>query len=247
MNILIVEDEPIAAAHLQELVGELKPDVRVIGVDATVHGAVRRIDNSSIDLIFMDVQLADGLCFDIFDVVTPVCPVVFCTAFDDYAVRAFKANGIDYLLKPVRARDVSQAFEKYELLRRSYEHEPFARIVSDLARSAGPKKRFLLRVANRLISNAVEQIAWFEARDKGVVLHDHGGRHYYTDSPLRQLEDCLGTDRFFRINRQFLIAWEAIDEIRIEDNRYQVRLKRRPGDAFVSRDRSVQFRRWLDR
>lgn len=247
MNILIVEDEPIAAERLKTLVEERREGTTVTAIEASAEKAANRLMRSTFDLIFMDIQLADGLCFDIFEAVDVACPVIFCTAFDDYAIQAFKANGIEYLLKPVRGEDIDQAFERYDALKEQLSSKDTGDIAQKFDSSSGPKQRFLIRAGNRLFSINVDEIAWFETRGRDIALRTFDGRDFYIDDTLNELERKLDPAKFFRINRQRLVAFDAIEDIRIEDSRYQIRLAADPSPVLISRDRVSDFRRWLDR
>lgn len=247
MNILIVEDEPVAAERLKSLVEDRRQGAEVSAIEATAERAANRLMRESYDLIFMDIQLADGLCFDIFEAVDPPCPVIFCTAFDDYAIQAFKANGIEYLLKPVRGEDIDRAFERYDALKSQLSAGRSGEVARKLDTATGPKQRFLIRAGNRLFSINADETAWFETRGRDIALRTFDGRDFYIDDTLNELERKLDSVQFFRVNRQRLVAFDAIEDIRIEDSRYQIKLAADPSPVLVSRDRVSDFRRWLDR
>lgn len=247
MNILVVEDEPIAAARLKSLIEDRRPGAKVSAIEATAEKAAKRVISESFDLIFMDIQLADGLCFDIFEVVEPPCPVIFCTAFDDYAIQAFKANGIEYLLKPVRAEDVNRAFQRYDALKGQFKAADLATSAKRIDYEASPKQRFLIRAGNRLFSIQVDEVAWFETRGRDIALRTFDGRDFYIDGTLNELERKLDTTLFFRVSRQRLVAFDAIEDIRIDEGRYHVKMAADPSSVVVSRDRVSDFRGWLDR
>lgn len=247
MNILIVEDEPVAAERLKSLVEERRADAVVGAIEATAAHTANRLMSERYDLIFMDIQLADGLCFDIFEAVEPSCPVIFCTAYDDYAIQAFKANGIDYLLKPVRGEDIDRAFERYESLKEQFASKEGRADPKQIDYPSGPKQRFLIRAGNRLFSINVDEIAWFETRGRDIALRTYDGRDLYIDDTLNELERKLDPAIFFRINRQRLVAFDAIEDIRIDEGRYQLKLAADPSPVLVSRDRVAGFRKWLDR
>lgn len=247
MNILVVEDEPVAAARLKSLIEECRKDARVRAIEATAEKAAERIISEPYDLIFMDIQLADGLCFDIFEAVEPPCPVIFCTAFDDYAVQAFKANGIEYLLKPVRSEDVGGAFDRYDALKGQFKSAELSEDAKKIEYDTSPKQRFLIRAGNRLFSIQVDEIAWFETRGRDIALRTFDGRDFYIDDTLNELERKLEPKRFFRISRQRLVAFDAIEDIRIDEGRYHVKMAADPSTVAVSRDRVSDFRGWLDR
>jgi len=247
MNILIVEDEPVAAARLKSLIEDRRERANVNAIEATAEKAASRILSEDFDLIFMDIQLADGLCFDIFEAVDPPCPVIFCTAFDDYAIQAFKANGIEYLLKPVRGEDIDRAFERYEALKGQFRKADLIAGTKKIDYDTSPKQRFLIRAGNRLFSIQVDEVAWFETRGRDIALRTFDGRDFYIDDTLNELERKLEPRLFFRINRQRLVAFDAIEDIRIDEGRYHVKMAADPSLVMVSRDRVSDFRHWLDR
>ena len=247
MNILVVEDEPVAAARLKSLIEERKAGAKVSAVEATAEKAANRILTEDFDLIFMDIQLADGLCFDIFEAVDPPCPVIFCTAFDDYAIQAFKANGIEYLLKPVRGEDIDRAFDRYESLKGQFTKADLISGAKKIEYDTSPKQRFLIRAGNRLFSIQVDEVAWFETRGRDIALRTFDGRDFYIDDTLNELERKLEPRIFFRVSRQRLVAFDAIEDIRIDEGRYHVKMAADPSLVTVSRDRVSDFRQWLDR
>ncbi len=247
MNILIVEDEPVAAERLKSLVKECRSGADVSAIEASAEKAAVRIMETDFDLIFMDIQLSDGLCFDIFEAVDVPCPVIFCTAFDDYAIQAFKANGIEYLLKPVRRDDIDRAFARYDALKAQLSNANAVEVVKTFDSSSSPKQRFLIRAGNRLFSINVDETAWFETRGRDIALRTFDGRDFYIDDTLNELERKLDPAKFFRVNRQRLVAFDAIEDIRIEDSRYQIKVAADPSPILISRDRVAGFRRWLDR
>lgn len=246
MRIMIVEDEPAAAARLSGLITDERAGAEIVCIQATAQGAADFLLNEDVDLIFLDVQLADGLCFDIFEAVEPTCPVVFCTAYDEYAIQAFKANGIEYLLKPVRAEDVSRAFARYDSLASQFKDNG-NNSLSAIEYAAGYKRRYLIRAGDRLVGIDVEDIAYLQSLERNVVLMTREGRDYYIDGTLTSHESKLDPDVFFRVNRQRLVAFKAIEDIRINDGKYDLTIISEPSPVRVSREKMAAFRNWLDR
>lgn len=247
MKILIVEDEPATGMRLKSLIEESRENAHVAAIVDSVEKSAQLLLSERYDLIFMDIQLADGLCFDIFEAVEPPCPVIFCTAFDDYALQAFKANGIDYVLKPVRRQDIDRTFNRYEALQAQFRNQKGSSVASRMQFDGGPKQRFLIRAGNRLFSIGVGEIVWFETRGRDVALRTHDGRDFYIDDTLSALERKLDPAGFFRINRQRLVAYKSIEDIRVEEGRCYISLSGEPDRILVSRDRTSGFRKWLDR
>lgn len=247
MNVLIIEDEAAAAERLRKLLLNVDPTVEVLAALPTVAESVRWFqENDAPDLVLMDVQLADGDSFAIFKQVQPACPVVFITAFDEYALQAFKVNAVDYLLKPVRKEDLAQALE------RAARVAP-VRDLSQLDRSrppvahATPVKRFLIRYGEHFKVVEPEQIAYIHSLLKNTFLRTREGRDLPLDESLDKLEAQLDPERFIRLNRQLIVHIESIKEL-LAYSKSRVKVILDPPydeDAIVSSERSATFKRWL--
>lgn len=247
MNVLIIEDEAAAAERLRKLLLTVDPTVEVLAALPTVAESVRWFqENDAPDLVLMDVQLADGDSFAIFKQVQPACPVVFITAFDEYALQAFKVNAVDYLLKPVRKEDLAQALE------RAARVAP-VRDLSQLDRSrppvahATPVKRFLIRYGEHFKVVEPEQIAYIHSLLKNTFLRTREGRDLPLDESLDKLEAQLDPERFIRLNRQLIVHIESIKEL-LAYSKSRVKVILDPPydeDAIVSSERSATFKRWL--
>ncbi|MEZ4755892.1 MAG: LytTR family DNA-binding domain-containing protein [Flavobacteriales bacterium] len=247
MNVLIIEDEAAAAERLRKLLLTVDPAVKVLAALPTVAESVRWFqENDAPDLVLMDVQLADGDSFAIFKQVQPACPVVFITAFDEYALQAFKVNAVDYLLKPVRKEDLAQALE------RAARVAP-VRDLSQLDRSrppvahATPVKRFLIRYGEHFKVVEPEQIAYIHSLMKNTFLRTREGRDLPLDESLDKLEAQLDPERFIRLNRQLIVHIESIKEL-LAYSKSRVKVILDPPydeDAIVSSERSASFKRWL--
>ncbi|MBO6795990.1 LytTR family DNA-binding domain-containing protein [Maricaulis sp.] len=247
MNILIVEDEYPAAERLMRRLQNVRPDHTVLGVVEGVAEADAWFrDNPPPDLVFFDIRLADGTCFDLFEIREIPCPAIFCTAHDEYALEAFRSNGIAYLLKPVDETDLAAAFDKLDRLR-----GPSAEEQKQAVRKAGLgdsyKTRLLISTGNRLRPVPIREIACFQARDKGVLAHLNSGESYFVDFTLNELEDALDPQDFFRISRALLPNIAAIDQADRSGGHWQVRLKTLDGEHTVSRQRVSDFKRWFSR
>ena len=252
MLALIVEDEPIAARTLRQLVAELAPDLVLEGPLATVEAAAARLASAPApDLVFMDVQLADGLCFEIFDALSLAVPVIFTTAFDAFALKAFEVFGIDYLLKPIKPERLALALAKWRRLKASGQAAaaPPADLAQAYFRSAQQyRARFLVQQGEHLQSIAVDDIAYFH-KELVVRLVTRGGRAYTVSHSLDELEQMLDPARFFRLNRQVLTRAEAIVRAtRQFKGKLEVVLDPPAKEAVVvSQERAAAFRDWLDR
>lgn len=214
MKVLIVEDELVAAQQLQRLLKEVEPDVEVLSVLQSIEESVEYfMEHKAPDLAFMDIHLADGSSFGIFDQVRVECPVVFTTAYDQYALQAFKVNSIDYLLKPINPADLCRAMEKYRKV-----SAPSLDGLEDLMKMMKQQYRqyqsyFLIPAGDRLLPLAVADIAyvWLDNKVARIVTSDN--RSFSTDKPLDTLMEQLDPRLFFRVNRQYIVAHDAITDI----------------------------------
>lgn len=251
MKVLIIEDEAPAARRLAQLIKECKPNAEILEQVDSVEGAVEWFNNNPVpDLAFMDIQLADGLSFEIFETVQVKCPVIFTTAYDDYAIKAFKVNSIDYLLKPIDKNELSQAFNKYdELQNNNAPAFDISEIVKTLGKQQNYKNRFLVKQGQRLIPIDTEQVAYFFAEDKLVFMVTEDNHKYVVDYTLEQLEQELDPQCFFRANRKIITSMTAVKDIHLSFNgKLKIYLKpdlKKGEDIFVSRERAPEFKTWM--
>ncbi|MFN0015363.1 MAG: LytR/AlgR family response regulator transcription factor [Saprospiraceae bacterium] len=250
MRVLIIEDEDLAAWGLISKLQRLDPAIEVTATLDTVSAAVAWFrQNPPPDLAFFDVQLADGLSFEIFEQVKVPCPIIFTTAYDAYALRAFKVNSVDYLLKPVDQDDLARAFSKLRQLRGPVSFD--ADILRQMVLALKPqhyKNRFLARIGDHFTPIDSEHIDFFFGENKLVWLRHQNGKKYPVDYTLEQLEDILDPERFFRLNRQYIVALSAVkDVVAYSNSRLKVVLKDPMGkdDVLVSREKAESFREWL--
>ncbi|UOQ55587.1 LytR/AlgR family response regulator transcription factor [Hymenobacter cellulosivorans] len=256
MRIVVVEDEQLAADKLVELIRAYDPASTIVACLDSVADTVAWLStHAAPDLLFLDIHLADGLGFEIFAQTAVPCPVVFTTAFDQYAIQAFRVNSIDYLLKPLTPRAVADAFRKYEALRRTLTPAPpaaidYLRLLDELrASEARYKARFLVRAGQRIKTIAAAEVAYFFAEDKYTYLVTGAGPRYVVDFTLDDLEERLDPALFFRLNRKFLASLPAIHEIHAY---FKGRLKLTlsppvEAEVLVSSERAAPFKSWLDR
>ncbi|WP_461534384.1 LytR/AlgR family response regulator transcription factor [Sinomicrobium sp.] len=249
MNVVIIEDEKPAARRLQRIAEKLGLQVECLlyGVEEAVNWFQ---SHPAPDLILLDIQLSDGLSFEIFESVAIKCPVVFTTAYDEYALRAFKLNSIDYLLKPIDEEELAVAIAKYrERISFSQLNIDFEAIremlVNPLDRSY--KNRFTVKLGQRLKMIAVEDIECFYSEHKGTYLYTRERRNYLLDTALDALETELSPDAFFRISRKCIVHISAIrDIIAYTNSRLQIHLHHfEEFQLIVSRDRVKTFKEWL--
>lgn len=252
MKVLLLEDESPAAKRLEKLLKEVEPGVSVIDTIVSVSSAVKWLkENPAPDLIMSDIQLADGLSFEVFKEVKTFCPVIFTTAYDQYAIEAFKVNSVDYLLKPVKKEELFAAIEKYKKL--SHSAKPGVPDIDKLltAMAAGGqskyKKRFIVRYGEHIKTINIEDAAYFYTEDKISFLTTNEGRRYTIDYNLDALESMLDPQIFFRINRQYIISINAIAEM-FSYSKSRVLIKLNPPakhETIVSTERSGDFKLWL--
>ena len=218
-NILIIEDEIVAAQHLQRTLAQLSPQFNVLAVIQSIEESVEYFSNSTSssadpypDLCFMDIHLADGLAFHIFDQVNITCPIIFTTAYDQYALQAFKVNSIDYLLKPIGLDDLRRALDKLENLTSPPPPVPAAALASSFKHY---RSHFLIPHLDKLVPVEISQIACLYIEDKLTRVLLLGGQQHTIDKPLDLIMEQLDPALFFRANRQYIVAHRAIKEISV--------------------------------
>ncbi len=245
MNCIIVEDEHYAAEHLMHQIKSTGLDVDVIATIDTVEHAVSWLKTNRSDLIFLDIELADGLSFEIFDHVYVNTPVIFTTSFEQYSMKAFDINSVAYLLKPVNADKLRMAIDKY---RNIYEDHGF--INEKISRlNQEYQRRFLVQTGNAVKSIPVEEVSYIQVQKKYLVVTVHSGQQYLFDGTLDLLENRLDPLSFFRVNRQFIVSINAIDTIS-HHSRGRLRMDTLPRckeDIIVSAERTRELKAWLGR
>ncbi|WP_298546403.1 LytTR family DNA-binding domain-containing protein [uncultured Aquimarina sp.] len=251
MNIIIIEDEKPAARRLSRMLDDL--DIKVHTMLHSVSESIEWFSNNEHpDLIFLDIQLSDGLSFEIFDTVTIKSSIIFTTAYDEYALKAFKLNSIDYLLKPIDDEELEAAVKKYKNQLSSpqslkVDFEDIKKLlVNPMDRVY--KKRFTARVGQHLKIFSVEDIECFYSENKGTYLHTNENRNYLIDTTLESLEDELNPQQFYRVNRKFYININAIkDIISYTNSRLQIKLHHfNEQEIIVARERVKDFKEWLE-
>ena len=249
MKAIIIEDEPLSAAELRTSLAEVAPPIEIVATASSVAEAAEAVGRVDHDLIFMDIHLEDGSGFDIFERADISVPVIFITAYDSYALKAFENKGIDYLLKPFGRDDLRRAIDKLGLLSgggiASAEHSAPTQTPPTY------QERFLVHMGARMKSVTTAEIAYFMADGKYLHLMTHDGKDYILDRSLTDVGEKLPPNLFFRINRRFIVSFDAIREmIRYSGSRIKVLLNpplAEGEEAFVSTDRVQDFRQWLNR
>lgn len=250
MRVLIVEDEAPAVRRLKTLLQEIDSNMEVVAVLDSIESSVKWLAQNGLpDLIFMDIHLSDGNSFLIFEQTEVKSPVIFATAYDEYAVRAFKVNSIDYLLKPIEKGELERALSKYRLFSGQDQHLVDMREVLNSIKSGKKeyKQRFLVKSSDRLIPVPADQVRYFCAEDKVVFLQTED-KKYIIDFTLDQLEELLDPKKFFRLNRKYVGQMNCIDKIFYHLNG-KLKLSLLPNaeeEVFVSREKANDFKAWLE-
>jgi DNA-binding LytR/AlgR family response regulator len=251
MKVLVVENEKPAADKIVRLLKKIDKTVTVAGIAETVEEAVNWLQaRPEPDLILMDIQLDDGLCFEIFETIHVDIPVIFTTAYDEYTLKAFKVNSIDYLLKPIEEESLKSAISKFKKL--YTDKDPFKRdfrlLLNEFRNQY--KSRFLIKIGDKFRSIQTGEISYFHICERNVFMCDYQGKDYGVDYSLEQLENLLDPRKFFRINRECIVCIEAVSLMHsYSSSRLQLSIKNRDqNDLFVvSRDKVSQFKKWIDR
>jgi DNA-binding LytR/AlgR family response regulator len=252
MKILIIEDEPHNALILSDIIMHVRPDSIILEILESIEQAVKYFTNpnNKPDLIFTDIQLADGLSFEIFLKIKIHCPVIFCTAFNQYTLQAFKTNGIEYILKPVKEEDIITAFNKYETLKESLNSDK--EIVNLLKQAFNQKERFktsiLVHYKESIIPIAVHKIAFFVVENEILYIHTFDNQRYPVFKTMSEIESSVDPSLFFRINRQVLLNRNSINELQPFFNR-KIIIKTEliiKEQLIVSRLKVTEFMNWLE-
>lgn len=253
-RVLIIEDEAPAYRRLNGLLQEHHPEFEVLEVIDAISEAVRWFEHHRApDLIFSDIQLSDGLSFEIFKRVEPRCPIIFTTAYDEYMLEAFRTNGIDYLLKPIEAGDLLRSVAKFKALTgngRATEVPDLSRLLERIGSPAVRyKERFLVKIGARLLPLRTDDIAYFISRDGITELTTREGRSYPIDQPLDELEQQLDPAAFYRLNRATIAS---LSSIAVVHQHFQGKLKvvlspAAAQETMVSREKARAFKEWMER
>lgn len=253
MTILVIEDEIKTAKALGQLILSIRPDAQILSYIQSIDGAVSYLlENDQPDLIFMDIQLADGLCFEIFKNVTVLSPVIFCTAFDDYAIEAFKSNGIDYVLKPFSRESIAQAIKKAGELKNFFQRNKkmmpdFEYLLTRTGENKG-KSSFLVFKNNKYQTVLTENIALFCIKNETPTIITFDKAEYQITQSLDEVHKLLSPTQFFRINRQNLINFSAIREAEHYFSRKLIIKLTIPTEEklLVGKEKATAFLSWLE-
>ncbi len=248
MKILIIEDETAAAQNLSAILKEIAPDVEILDIIDTVVDSVEWFrSNPMPDLVFMDIHLSDGKSFRIFDSVKVDVPIIFTTAYDQYALEAFKVNGIDYILKPINEQDVSRAIDKWKMLTNADRNAYVERVDTMAQTERVEQQTFLVRFRDKIIPLSCDDIAFFYTSDERVSAYNFKGERYPIERTLEALQGILPQNVFFRANRQFIVSREAVKDISVWfGSRLLLNLTlETPEKIIISKARVPEFKAWL--
>lgn len=250
MKYIIIEDEQIAAKRLRGLIESFRPDYEFVAKFDSIESATISLPVLKFDILFMDIQLADGNSFDIFDQISVNSPLIFTTAYDEFALKAFKHNSIDYLLKPIDEKELQNAILKFESSFGKQEQSEEGQIDS-LIKSLNPegKERFIVKVGDHLKTVETKNVQLVYSQDKGTYLFTNEGKKFLVDYSLERIEDLLSTSSFFRISRKFIVNVNAIrDMIAFTNSRLELVIDHYDDEQIiVARERVNDFKNWLDR
>ena len=255
MNIFVIEDEPLSVERLENQLKEIDNSIEIRGTADSIETAVAWLrENTHPDLILMDIELADGQSFEIFKQVEIICPVIFTTSYDEYTLDAFKVNGIDYLLKPIKKEELKQGIEKLNTLKNYYVTSATTEIEKLVAsiNESGKKQfrsRFLVKYGRQLISIETVDIAYFFIEGRLTFFRTWDNKKFVTDYSLDELSGMLRTEEFFRVNRGYFVNIKCIKEIHIQLSG-KIKLELTPGpdkDVIISRENASAFKVWLGR
>ncbi|NDK56635.1 LytR/AlgR family response regulator transcription factor [Pontibacter fetidus] len=252
MNVLIIEDEAAAASRISKMLLQLDSTIRILGVTDSIESTVDWLNNhAQPDLILSDIQLADGSSFEIFRQTNVEVPVIFTTAYDQFALDAFKLNSIDYLLKPIKLQELAQSLEKFKKTRSktSGPAVDYSLLLQALQPNAKPayQKRLVIKFGQHLKTVEIADVAYFYTQERMTHVCTFEGKRWPIDQNLDEVEDILDPSQFFRINRQFIINIKAIDAM-YSYSKARVRIDLHPAsdhETIVSTERAAAFKQWL--
>lgn len=247
MKVLIVEDETAAYESLAHVLKEIDSEIQVLGNPESISQTIQWIDrNTAPDLIFMDIHLSDGSAFMIFDHIEVETPIIFTTAYDQYAIEAFRVNSIDYLLKPIMRKELERALDKFKKWSRA-DIVKYLANVSQLSTTPRYQDKLLIPVKDKLLPVDLDQVSFFYTTDKNTTVGLKDGRTLGYSRTLDQIATTLNPENYYRANKQFIIARNAIDTITIWfDSRLLLTLNREiPERIYISKNKAANFKEWF--
>ena len=249
MKVLIIEDEQLASQKLVRLINKIDASIEIVDIIGSIEGATNwLLTHPHPKLIFMDIQLEDGICFEIFENCNIKTPVIFTTAYNEYALKAFKVNSVDYLLKPINPDELKNAIEKFKSVHNKIDFSKIESVINQFKPKT--KERFLIKVGNHLKSIQTSSINCFYIKERCNFINVGKGKNYDIDYSLDKVEQIIDSKMFFRINRNMIVNFSAIqDIIAYSSNRLKIILTNwsEKDEILVSRERVTDFKKWMDR
>lgn len=251
MKVLIIEDEELAVKKLEKTLADVDGTIVIAGVTDSIQSSVEWLQqHPQPDLILMDIELADGQSFEIFNQTKVISPVIFTTSYDEYALKAFKVNSLDYLLKPIQKNELKAAIDRFKERFGQQKEFSFDNLLKELQQKLQPReyrKRFLVKHGQKLVSIEVPEIAYFYSDGRVNFFKTRDNRKFVVDYTMEELEEMLDPAQYFRISRAFYVSPESIDKI---DDYFGNRLilQLRPAvdkEALVSREKVSEFKNWM--
>ena len=249
MNILIIEDEKLTADKLALMLTDLNSDYSIVGNLQSIKQSVSWLQNNKADLIFLDIELSDGLAFEIFEEISITIPVIFTTAYNQYAIKAFELNSIDYLLKPINKKDLENSLLKYNSLKQFFsQNNQINEILKLIHKQTEKRNRFAINIGKKIVSIEIDEIAYFFAENEAIYICTKGKKKYLIPDSLDKIETEISSDKFFRINRQFIISLSSIENMSYySKSRLKINLiPQFEKDVFVSIKKLSPFKNWLN-
>ncbi|MCA6422169.1 MAG: response regulator transcription factor [Flavobacterium sp.] len=245
INVIIVEDEILISERLKKMIESIEPEMKVITIIDSVKDAIQYLEINRPDLIFLDINLSDDYCFKIFEEINVTSPVIFVTAYSEYAIKAFEVNSIDYLLKPISISSLKSSIEKFK----NWAILPdYKKLISSL--DSNYKRRFLVKVNNQLKSVSIESIAYFFSEDKLTFACLFDGKKLPLEQSLKKIEEEINPINFYRVNKKFLISLNAIVEMYYV-SKSKIKLTLKPSfdgeNIFVALEKVGDFKSWLSK
>lgn len=251
MNLLILEDETLASDRIVKILKEIDSELNIVGIIKSIEEGKRWFsENDHPDLIISDIRLLDGLSFELFKILQIETPVIFTTAYDQYAIKAFEVNSIDYLLKPIQKEKLAEAIDKHKdrVANNKFpaDFEGLYELIQNQKKSY--KSRFLIKIGQKIVAVPIEKIAYFYSQNKLTYIITKDGKKLPTDQTLEQLEEQLDPKTFYRANRQFIVSFESISEIHpYFKGRLKIELSPvSEMEIVISADKTPEFKSWLD-
>ncbi len=248
MKVVIIEDEKLASDNLVAMIHKVDPAIEILKTIDNVKNAVSWLSEHDPDLIFLDIHLGDDICFSIFDKVKVTAPIIFTTAYNQYAIRAFKLNSVDYLLKPFSEEDLQFALDKFKSQNNKLAVD-MKKLLETIIDKPSFQERFMVVSGQKIKSISIDQVAYFLSEGRYVKLVTKNNEKYLLDQSLESIEHKVDPNHFFRINRQVIVGFDSIQQM-IVWSKSRVKLELKPAtdfDVVVSIDNSGEFKRWLNR